>query len=206
MRDRDVKAVLTNKNQQGVFRGAGSEVHNWVLERLVDARGRRSSASTASSCAARNLIQPDQFPYKIPTGNVYDSGDYPAVLDKALAHADLDFWRAEQARARERGALHRHRASPRRSSARPTRRPSSGSTTRARTSACPTTPESVRIGIGPTGGVSVTLFSPFWGNSPETVAAQLIAEELGVDAGGRRDRLRLDRARPARAPAPAARA
>ncbi len=33
----DVTAVLTNKNQQGVLRGAGSEGTNWVLERLVDA-------------------------------------------------------------------------------------------------------------------------------------------------------------------------
>ena len=32
-----IRAVLTNKNQQGVFRGAGSDVGNWVLERLVDA-------------------------------------------------------------------------------------------------------------------------------------------------------------------------
>src|SRR5207244_11193249 len=31
-----IKAVLTNKNQKGVFRGAGSDVGNWVLERLVD--------------------------------------------------------------------------------------------------------------------------------------------------------------------------
>ena len=60
-----------------------------------------------------------------------------------------------------------------------------------------TTPESVRIGIGPTGGVSVTMFSPFWGNSPETVVAQMVAEEFGVEPGRRLDRLRLDRARAA---------
>ena len=31
-----VKAVLTNKNQQGAYRGFGAECSNWVLERLVD--------------------------------------------------------------------------------------------------------------------------------------------------------------------------
>ena len=38
----------------------------------------------------RNFIQPDQFPYEQPSGTKYDSGDYPAVLDKALALADFD--------------------------------------------------------------------------------------------------------------------
>ncbi len=44
-----------------------------------------------------------------------------------------------------------------------------------------TTAESVRMRIGPAGGITATLFSPSWGNSQETVTAQLIAAELGVD-------------------------
>ena len=95
--------MLTNKNQQGVFRGAGSEVQQLGARAARRRAPRRSWGSTAIELRRRNLIQPDQFPYKIPTGNVYDSGDYPAVLDKALAHAELDFWRAEQARGREQG-------------------------------------------------------------------------------------------------------
>lgn len=174
-----VRAVLTNKNQQGVFRGAGSEVSNWVLERLVDAAATELGID-GIELRRRNLIQPDQFPYKIPTGNLYDSGDYPAVLDKALAHADLDFWREEQARGREQGryiGIGLAQAQQR--------------STYASTEfwfhnpgpyvGMSTTPESVRIGVGPTGGVSVTMFSPFWGNSPETVASQIVAEELGVN-------------------------
>ena len=51
----------------------------------------------------RNFIQPDQFPYKIPTGNIYDSGDYEAVLDRALEIAGLDQWRTEQERLRAEG-------------------------------------------------------------------------------------------------------
>ncbi len=174
-----VKAVLTNKNQQGVFRGAGSEVSNWVLERLVDAAAAELGID-AIELRRRNLIQPDQFPYRIPTGNIYDSGDYPAVLDKALAHAELDFWRAEQARAREEGryiGIGLAQAQQR--------------STYASTEfwfhnpgpyvGMSTTPESVRISVGPTGGVSVTMFSPFWGNSPETVVSQLVADELQVE-------------------------
>jgi CO/xanthine dehydrogenase Mo-binding subunit len=174
-----VRAVLTNKNQQGVFRGAGSEVGNWVLERLVDAAARELGID-GIELRRRNLIAPDQFPYRIPTGNVYDSGDYPAVLDKALAHAELDFWRAEQARGREHGRYIGIGV------AGAQQRSTYASTEFWFHNPGPyvgmsTTPESVRIGVGPTGGVSVTMFSPFWGNSPETVATQLVAEELQVD-------------------------
>src|SRR5881227_4329356 len=66
-----IKAVLTNKNQQTVFRGAGSDVGKWVLERLVDAASDELGID-GIELRRRNLIQPDQFPYKMPTGNVYD--------------------------------------------------------------------------------------------------------------------------------------
>jgi len=177
-----IKAVLTNKNQQGVFRGAGSDVGNWVLERLVDAVSDELGID-GIELRRRNLIQPEQFPYKVPTGNVYDSGDYPSVLNMALQHADLDYWRQEQERARQQGRYIGIGLATcqQRSTYSATEfwfhnpAPAAGLTT---------TPESARIGIGPTGGITVTLFSPFWGNSPETVAAQVVAEEFGVDPSG----------------------
>ena len=57
----------------------------------------------------RNFIQPDEFPYKIPTGNIYDSGNYAAVLDRALEIADLEALAGRAGAAARRGALHRHR-------------------------------------------------------------------------------------------------
>jgi CO/xanthine dehydrogenase Mo-binding subunit len=174
-----IKAVLTNKNQQTVFRGAGSDVGNWILERLVDAAADELGVD-GTELRRKNFIPPDQFPYKIPTGNVYDSGNYEAVLDLALEHADLDHWRQEQERARSEGryvgiglATAQQRSTYFSSEFwfhNPA--PAAGLTT---------SPESVRIGVGPTGGINVTMFSPFWGNSPETVASQLVAEEFGVD-------------------------
>src|SRR3989454_283515 len=86
-----IKAVLTNKNQQTVFRGAGSDVGNWGLERLGDAAPRELGIDGVE-LRRKNFIQPEQFPYKIPTGNYYDSGNYPSVLDMALQHIDLDYW------------------------------------------------------------------------------------------------------------------
>jgi CO/xanthine dehydrogenase Mo-binding subunit len=44
-----------------------------------------------------------------------------------------------------------------------------------------TAPESVGLSLGPTGEFTVTMFSPFWGNSPETVVAQTLAEEFGIE-------------------------
>ena len=174
-----IKAVLTNKNQQGVFRGAGSDVGNWVLERMVDAACDDLGLG-GIELRRRNLIQPEQFPYKTPTGNVYDSGNYPSVLNMALQHADLDYWHQEQARARQQGRYIGIGLAE-------CQQRSTYSATEfwfhnpAPISGLTTTAESTRIGIGPTGGITVTLFSPFWGNSPETVAAQVVAEEFGID-------------------------
>ena len=68
----------------------------------------------------KNLIRKDQFPYLIPSGSTYDSGDYHAVLDKALAAADYP---ALVARAR-RGA--RSRACSPASASRPASSPRGG--------------------------------------------------------------------------------
>ena len=43
-------------------------------------------------------------------------------------------------------------------------------------------PESITLSVDATGGVTATLYSTaFWGNSAETVVAQCVAEELGVE-------------------------
>jgi CO/xanthine dehydrogenase Mo-binding subunit len=174
-----IKAVLTNKNQQTVLRGAGSDVGNWVLERLVDAAATELGIDPVE-IRRRNFIQPDQFPYKIPTGNYYDSGNYPAVLDLALANAELDHWRKVQADARKEGRYIGIgiATAQQRSTFSSTEfwfhnpAPHVGATT---------TPEGVRLSVNSGGGFTVTMFSPFWGNSPETVVAQAVAEEFGVD-------------------------
>src|SRR3989442_9675918 len=52
-----------------------------------------------------NFIQPEQFPYKSPTGWEYDSGNYPAALQKAMDMIDYAGLRKEQAVKRSRGEL-----------------------------------------------------------------------------------------------------
>ena len=80
-----------------------------------------------------NFIQPEEFPYFIPTGNVYDCGNYEAVLDKALELPDYDRWRRKQAEARGRAATSASASPPARSAA-SSAPPSSGCWSRSRAS------------------------------------------------------------------------
>ncbi len=73
-------AVVTNKTSQAPYRGFGVPPHNFVLEAIVDKAARVLDMSP-TSLRRKNLLTPDQLPYKLPTKNVYDSGDYPAALD-----------------------------------------------------------------------------------------------------------------------------
>jgi CO/xanthine dehydrogenase Mo-binding subunit len=173
-----VRAALTNKNQQGAYRGFGSEVNNWMLEQMVDKAARELGLDPVG-IRRRNFIR--DFPYFIPTGNVYDSGDYDGVLDKALKLAEYDHWRAEQVKAREEGryiGIGLITAQER----------SVFSATEFwfwfDTPGAPVTsmPESVTLKVDATGGITATLYScAFWGNSPETMVAQLVAEEFDCD-------------------------
>jgi CO/xanthine dehydrogenase Mo-binding subunit len=175
-----VRAALTNKNQQGAYRGFGSEVNNWMLEQMVD-KAARELGMDPVEIRRRNFIPPESFPYFIPSGNVYDSGNYAAVLDKTLELADYDHWRAEQARARETGRYIGIGviSAQERSVFSATEfwfwfdEPNAPVTS---------TPESVTLGVDATGTITATLYScAFWGNSPETMVAQLVAEEFDVE-------------------------
>jgi len=175
----DLTAVLTNKCQQGAYRGFGSDVGNFVLERMVDAAAAELNDDPLQF-RRRNFIQPDQFPYLIPTGNMYDSGNYAAVLDKAVGLLDYAGWRKRQEEGRQSG-----------------RYIGIGIATCQERSvfsatefwmlnedpgfALTSSPESVSLKMDPTGKVYVALQAPFWGNSPETVATQLLAEQLQID-------------------------
>ena len=51
----------------------------------------------------RNLIRPEAIPHRAPSGLTYDSGDFPATLDRALAAADWDGFAARRAESEARG-------------------------------------------------------------------------------------------------------
>lgn len=100
----DVKVVATNRAPTYPYRGYGPPPHFLVLESLMDMAARKLEMDPAE-LRRRNYIRRDQFPYTIPSGNEYDSGDYAAVLDKMLELSDYRALRAEQQQARAAGRL-----------------------------------------------------------------------------------------------------
>jgi carbon-monoxide dehydrogenase large subunit len=81
--------VYTNATPTSPYRGAGRPHACFVMERTLDAIAAELKLDRLE-VRRRNLIQPDQFPYEVGVqwqdGNqvVYDSGNYPALLDRAV--------------------------------------------------------------------------------------------------------------------------
>ncbi|WP_299739714.1 xanthine dehydrogenase family protein molybdopterin-binding subunit [uncultured Roseobacter sp.] len=175
-----VMAVLTNKTQQGPYRGFGSEVTNWVMERMVDAAAEELGRDPMA-LREQNMIQPDQFPYMIPTGNIYDSGNFQKVLEEAKTMFDFDGWRSKARAMRAEGRCVGVGLATcmERSVYGPTEwwslnnKETPGFTLTS-------TPEGITVRLDPSGKMFVTLNSPMVGNSPETVVAQILAERLTI--------------------------
>ncbi|MBS0335685.1 MAG: xanthine dehydrogenase family protein molybdopterin-binding subunit [Proteobacteria bacterium] len=97
-------SVLTNKTAQEAVRGFGQSPTNYALETAID-RVARHLGMDRVELRRKNFITRDQFPYLIPSGSTYDSGDYHTVLDKALRAADFPALVAERDAARKAGRL-----------------------------------------------------------------------------------------------------
>jgi CO/xanthine dehydrogenase Mo-binding subunit len=97
-------AVMTNKTPQEAVRGFGQAPTNYALETGIDKVARFLDMDRIE-LRRRNLIGKDEFPYLIPSGTHYDSGDYATVLGKALDVAPLTGIVAERDRLRAQGLL-----------------------------------------------------------------------------------------------------
>jgi carbon-monoxide dehydrogenase large subunit len=91
-----VKMTLTNAAPLGPYRGAGRPEAIYLIERLIDEAARAMDIDRAA-LRRRNMISPSRMPYKTPNGPIYDSGDFRAILDRTLALAD---WQGFKARRR----------------------------------------------------------------------------------------------------------
>ena len=97
-------SVMTNKTPQEAVRGFGQSPTNFAIERAID-RIARHLGMDRIELRRKNLIRKDQFPYLIPSGSTYDSGDYHAVLDKALEAIDYPSLVRRRDQARHAGRL-----------------------------------------------------------------------------------------------------
>lgn len=100
----EVKCAFTNTLPTGPYRGAGRPEANYLLERLVDAAAAETGIDPVE-LRRRNLIGAGAMPVKTALGNVYDSGEFEAVLDEALALSGYRDFAARRVAARERGRL-----------------------------------------------------------------------------------------------------
>ena len=98
----DASVVMTNKSLTGPNRGYACGHLYFETEGMMD-RLAAALQLDPVEVRRRNLIPAGAFPYRTPTGGIYDSGDYPAVLDKAVALSRYEELRREQAAARAAG-------------------------------------------------------------------------------------------------------
>ena len=96
--------VLTNCAPTGAYRGAGRPEAIYITERLMDAAARELKLDPAE-LRRRNMIRPEQMPYKNPMGQTYDSGRFESILDQGLALADWHGFAARRAQSEASGKL-----------------------------------------------------------------------------------------------------
>ncbi len=165
----ELTSVFTNAMATAPYRGAGRPEATYLLERTMDAIA-RSCGLDPAEVRRRNLIRPEEFPYRAPSGLVYDSGQYEAALDRALAMVDYKRFRDLQRRARDDG---RHLGI--------------GFSTFMETAGVgpsKTTPipgwESATVRVETSGKITVLTGTSPHGQGLETAFAQIVADRLGV--------------------------
>jgi carbon-monoxide dehydrogenase large subunit len=99
-----LSAVLTNNAATGAYRGAGRPEAIYIIERLFDAAARELGVDGAE-LRRRNMVRPEQMPFKTAMGQTYDSGHFEKIMDQGLALADWAGYEARRAASQARGRL-----------------------------------------------------------------------------------------------------
>jgi CO/xanthine dehydrogenase Mo-binding subunit len=161
-----VNHVVCNKTPAGTYRAPGRFEANLARERIIDIAAHRLGQDPIE-LRRRNLIAAAAIPYETRTHTdghpvVYESGDFPRLLEKALEHFDYD-------------ALRRWRGGP----APPGRRRGLGIAYFVEKSGIGVR-EYARVEIDALGHVVVYSGTASVGQGVETVLAQVCAEQLGT--------------------------
>ena len=159
-----VQAVLTHTMATGAYRGAGRPEANFLMERLMEKAAREMKFDPVE-LRRRNLIGPDEFPHRTHLGDLYDSGDFARMLDRALDAADWQGFPKRKEESKKRGRL----------------RGRGVAVYLEWTGAIPT--ETVDIEVAADGTVTVFSGTQAMGQGLETSYSQLVNELLGIDVG-----------------------
>ncbi|HEX6267201.1 MAG TPA: xanthine dehydrogenase family protein molybdopterin-binding subunit [Burkholderiales bacterium] len=98
------KVMFTNSSPVGPYRGAGRPEANYYMERLIDAAAAGMGIDRLE-LRRRNHVGPHEIPWKAASGQVYDSGDFGNVLEKALQAADVENFSRRKKQSQARGML-----------------------------------------------------------------------------------------------------
>ena len=178
-------AVLSNKTTQEAVRAFGQSPTNFAIERAIEEVARHRGLDRLE-VRRRNFIRKEQFPYLIPSGTTYDSGDYHTVVDKVVAQADYVALVAERDRLRGEGMLAGIgiaaclEPSGANSTFEPLLNPANKVTTYT---------ESCRINVDLGGAVTATVHTTSAGQGHETLVGTVVGEVLEIDP----DRIRVVR-------------
>ncbi|NRQ34915.1 xanthine dehydrogenase family protein molybdopterin-binding subunit [Nonomuraea sp. NN258] len=94
--------VFTTKMPTDAYRGAGRPEATYLIERIMDELAAELRLDPLE-VRRRNWIKHEEFPFTTISGLTYDSGNYEAATDRAMALFGYDKLRAEQADRRDRG-------------------------------------------------------------------------------------------------------
>jgi carbon-monoxide dehydrogenase large subunit len=158
--DITVTGALTTTTPVAAYRGAGRPEACFAIERLMDTAARDLGLDPAE-IRRRNFVPPEAFPYRTATGQVYDSGNYPLALARALEGADYPGLRQQQADRRARGEI-------------------VGIGLCSYVEPCALGWESGSIKVERSGRVTAITGSSAHGQGHETTFAQIVADHLGV--------------------------
>ena len=179
------QSVTTNKAVQEAVRGFGQAPTNYAIETAID-KVAVALGLDRIEVRRRNFIDKDQFPYLIPSGTRYDSGDYHAVATKVLEHVDWPALRKERDRLRQCGLLAGIGIA---ACLEPSGGNSSFEALLNPKNATTTWMESCRVHVDALGHVVATVNTTSSGQGHETLAATVIGEILEIDP----DRIRVVR-------------
>lgn len=81
--------VCTNKMPQTSYRGFGTPAHSWVWEMMLDEVADELDMDP-TDVRLKNYIQEEDMPYKNPAANVYGEGDYSATIRRVIEKAEVE--------------------------------------------------------------------------------------------------------------------
>ena len=171
------QSVTSNKAVQEAVRGFGQSPTNYAIETAID-KVAAAIGLDRIEVRRRNFIRKEEFPYLIPSGSTYDSGDYHTVVDKVLAHIDLPAMEKERDRLRASGLLAGIGIA---ACLEPSGGNSSFEPLLNEKNTTTTWMDSCRIMVDGLGFVTVTIHNTSSGQGHETLVSTVVGEVLQID-------------------------